>query len=136
MAKRTGSQQLLPVREKKKTRRLEEKTVFVLECEGKIAIRKRPETGLLAGMWELPWMEGFFTEQAAVSQASAWGCGAEELLKTVQRKHIFTHIEWRMQGVFLRCRTQSPQFVWASPEELAQVYSLPTAFRCALGEGE
>lgn len=132
MARQAESQLMLPVREKKKTRRVEEKTVFVMECEGKIAIRRRPEEGLLAAMWELPWTEGFLTEQEAAVQASAWECGADALLKTVRRKHIFTHIEWQMQGVFLRCRRQSPQFIWASPEELEQVYSLPTAFRCVM----
>ncbi len=122
----------LPVREKKQTRRLEEKTVFVLECDGKIAIRKRPDTGLLASMWELPHAEGFLSEQEAVSWADAQGCRVERLEKTIARRHIFTHIEWQMQGVFLHCKQLSPAFVWADVQELDEVYSLPTAFRCVL----
>ncbi len=132
MAVKNGSSCILPIREKNMKRRTEEKTVFVLECDGKIAIRKRKNTGLLASLWELPNCEEILDAQAAVEQCKAWGCKPVELHKTVQRKHIFTHITWEMQGVFLTCAKESEDFVWAEPEELAEIYSLPTAFRCVL----
>ena len=40
-----------PVRAKKAPRRVEELTVFALSCGGKLALRQRPEQGLLAGLW-------------------------------------------------------------------------------------
>ncbi len=129
MARKMKSTMLLPVREKKQTRRMEEKTVFVLECNGRIAIRKRGGRGLLASLWELPNVEGFLSPQAAAEQCAAWGAKPRELVRTVQRRHIFTHITWEMQGVYLTCDAEIADFVWATPEELAQVYSLPTAFR-------
>jgi A/G-specific adenine glycosylase len=132
MAAQQGSAAILPVREKKMNRRTEERTVFVLQCSGKIAIRKRPAHGLLSGLWELPNVEGFLDAQAAATLCAQWGTKPQEVEKIVERRHIFTHITWEMRGVFLQCAAESPEFVWAAPQELAEVYSLPTAFRCVL----
>ncbi len=131
-AKRHGSTAMLPVREKKNTRRIEPRTVFVLTYEGRLAIRKRPAKGLLASLWELPNVEGHLSAEDAIAQASEWGAKPREIRKIVERKHIFTHITWEMQGVFLECGAMPEDFTWAEPEELAGVYSLPTAFRCVL----
>ncbi len=132
MARRAGSAAALPVREKKTRRRIEARTVFVLECGGKIAVRRRDAAGLLAGLWELPNTEGFLSEEAAAAQCSAWGCRPVALTRTLRRKHIFTHITWELQAVFLTCEVPDARFVWAAPEELEERYSLPTAFRCVL----
>ncbi len=132
MANQNGSTAFLPVREKKVRRRVEEKTVFVLECDGKIAIRKRQGRGLLASLWELPNTEGFLSAEEAVSVCREWNCKPAEFLKTVERRHIFTHITWEMRGVFLRCKREDARFLWVSPAELSETYSLPTAFRCIL----
>ena len=53
-ARQQGKIQELPVKEKAKSRKIEEKTVLVLRDEDKIAICKRPAKGLLAGLYELP----------------------------------------------------------------------------------
>ena len=60
-----GTAEDLPVKGAKKPRRVEEKTVFLLVRDGKIALRKRPGTGLLAGLWEFPNVEGALDEAAA-----------------------------------------------------------------------
>ena len=129
MAHRNGSVPLLPVREKKQKRRTEQRTIFVLQCEGRIAIRKRPAKGLLASLWELPNTGLHLSEQEAAAQAAEWGAAPRELLRIVQRRHIFTHITWEIEGVFLECSRMPEQFTWALPEELETRYSLPTAFR-------
>ncbi|WP_425117353.1 hypothetical protein [Anaeromassilibacillus sp. SJQ-1] len=49
---RQGVARELPIKAKKKARRVEERTVFLLVCDGELGIRRRPTTGLLAGMWE------------------------------------------------------------------------------------
>ncbi|MBR3631189.1 MAG: A/G-specific adenine glycosylase [Oscillospiraceae bacterium] len=132
MARQAHSERMLPVREKKTTRRTEQRTVFVLECEGKIAIRKRPARGLLASLYELPNVAGRLSPEEAIAQCSTWGVRPQALEKTVERRHIFTHITWEMQGVFLRCGAMPEGFVWADAAALAETYSLPTAFRCVL----
>lgn len=127
-----GDWKTLPVRGEKKPRRAEEKTVFILDCGGAIAVRKRKETGLLAGLWELPNTEGFLSAEAALRQAEAWGVHPADITKTVERTHIFTHVQWRMNGIYLTCRTRAEGFVWADEGRLAQSIALPTAFRIFL----
>ena len=50
----------------KKPRRAEQKTVFLLTCGDRTAVRKRPAKGLLAGLWELPNVDGFLEPQPAL----------------------------------------------------------------------
>jgi len=45
---------MLPVKTKKKARRVEERTVWLIFHEGRVALRRRPAKGLLAGLWEYP----------------------------------------------------------------------------------
>ena len=119
----------LPVKAPKKEKRVEEKTVFVLECDGCIAVRKRPAKGLLAGLWEFPNTDGHLTAQEAIEQAEGWDCSPAELLKSVEREHVFTHVRWKLRGFYLTCRRKSALFVWADAERLARSVALPSAFR-------
>ncbi|HBI85499.1 MAG TPA: A/G-specific adenine glycosylase [Ruminococcus sp.] len=132
-ARQSGTQSEYPVRKEKKARRIEEYTVYTLECGGKIAVRKRPANGLLAGLWELPHLDGHPAGmQDAVTRAESWGIGAAEPVSMRRKTHIFTHIEWRMQCVHLRCTKQPDCFTWVTEEQLAADTALPTAFRICL----
>ena len=111
----------LPVRLPKKERRVEEKTVLILSCNGKLAFRKRPEEGLLAGLWELPNFEGKLQLQQVLDQLT----NVENIEKTVHKKHIFTHIQWNMTGFYISLNAEDPRFSWLPPETPA----LPTAFK-------
>ncbi len=73
----------------KKPRRVEEKTVFLLVRDGKIALRKRPGTGLLAGLWEFPNVEGALDEAAAGAAVSVWGLEPRRWESRLTAKHIF-----------------------------------------------
>ena len=119
----------IPVREEKKPRKEERKTVFLLHCGEKWAVRKRGDQGLLAGLWEFPNVPGFLGAQEAVSQAEAWGCRPRELLKSVEKIHIFTHIRWEMTGYYIACDEEAPGFLWVTETQLDREISLPTAFR-------
>ncbi len=126
---RDGGWDTLPVKAGKKPRRKEQLTVFVLRSEGRTALRKRPEKGLLSGLWELPNCAGFLTEAEAAAQAEAWNCKPSALQKQGKFTHIFTHIEWEMQCWLVDCAAAPQDFVWADGEQLEKEYSLPTAFR-------
>jgi A/G-specific adenine glycosylase len=124
-----GVAEELPVKTPKKGRRIEEKTVFLLRCGEKLAVRKRPETGLLADLWEFPNVPGKMTAQEALEQASQWGCCPRELHKSIGKTHIFTHIQWNMTGYYIQLRHQHPDYQWFGKDTPA----LPTAFRQFLG---
>ena len=97
-------QRRYPVRAKRKARRAEEKTVFLLAlADGRVALRKRPAAGLLAGMFELPNVEGHLSPQQALTLAESWGVEPLELLGGMERVHIFTHLEWHMTCYGIRC---------------------------------
>ena len=129
LARRSGTQTDFPVRREKKPRRQEDMTVFLLECGGRWAIRKRPGTGLLAGLWEFPHVPGTLEDRAALTQLEQWGLAPEEVLRSTDKTHIFTHIQWNMRGWYIRCSNCAERFQWADPEQLDTVFALPTAFR-------
>ncbi len=127
--------QLLPVKPEKKARKKVERTILLLEYDHKIAIRKRPSKGLLAGLWELPGLEGYVTASELLSLLSGWGIPRPEIADLGRAKHIFTHVEWHMTGyhIHLDKLPQLPKgeipLLWADREEIADRYSIPNAFK-------
>ena len=118
-ARLTNRTSLLPVKAPRKARRVEQRDVFLIFHGGKVALRRRPEKGLLAGLWEFP---GDFAPALCPVP------GKE--LQTLLGKHIFTHVEWHMTGrVILAGSDALPDgWVWADRRELQGVYAIPNAF--------
>ncbi len=102
VAAKDGLTDQIPVRKKKKSRRIEEKTVFVIRDDTRLLIRKRPESGLLAGLWEFPNVEGHLSKEEAVRSAEDLGVSVREITELPAAKHVFTHIEWHMKGYLIR----------------------------------
>lgn len=99
-------QSQIPVKPKKKGRRIEEKTVFVLECDGKLVLHKRLDKGLLAGLWELPNIEGKSSIDKVQDMLKRSFLKDEirniELTSLGEGKHIFSHVEWHMTGFHIK----------------------------------
>ena len=133
-SRKQETQALLPVRKKKAARRKEQRVVWILQCGERYAVCQRPESGLLAGLWEFPNQLGTMIEAEAIQQAKNWGCKPISIEKTAAKKHIFTHIEWQMFGVYLTCAAMPEMFVWKTAAELQAELTLPTAFRQFLQE--
>lgn len=129
---RLGTAAGLPVKAPKKPRRIEERTVFLLRCGELVALRRRPETGLLGGMWEFPAAEETLPAAAARAQIAAWGLEAGQLLSLRPAKHIFTHIEWHMTGYYAECSAPAGGFAWVTLPQLRDGCALPSAFRSFL----
>ena len=122
----TKTAEKLPVKLPKKGRRVEEKTVFVLRCEGQYALVKRQKKGLLAGLWQFPEAPGILELPEALE---ALGENVTEVYRQVEKSHIFTHIAWKMRGFYLETAEKSEKFQWFMPEEIEKNAALPTAFR-------
>lgn len=128
LGRQRGTAEILPVKKAKKERRVEEKTVLLLMRDGKIALRKRPKTGLLAGLWEFPNVEGTLDETAAGAAVEAMGLSVIDWQSRLTAKHIFTHVEWRMTGYTLTVRGDGPaELEWVDAAGLA-ARSVPSAF--------
>ena len=124
-----GTELQFPTKPPKKPRRIEQRTVFVLQCGDRLAVCKRPSHGLLAGLWQLPDVPGKLETAEALRQAEQWGVHPTGILKTAERTHIFTHVQWDLRGVWLTCAAEAPQFTWADENALQHEIGLPTAYR-------
>ncbi|WP_322200510.1 A/G-specific adenine glycosylase [Acutalibacter intestini] len=117
---REGSARDLPVKKPKVPRKVEERTVYLIFRKGRVALRRRPEQGLLAGLWEYP------------NEPTPWPCPVKgERRPAGQGRHVFTHLEWHMEAWAVRAVEEAlPEgWAWAEPEELAGAYAAPSAFR-------
>ncbi len=123
-----------PKKAVKKERKVENRVVFLLICQDKIALRKRPAKGLLASLWEFPQEEGLLKGNYAEEMLSRWKLEAYHLEALPKSKHIFTHIEWHMEGICASVKDTRDEFRWVSAEELTESYAVPSAFRTYLGE--
>lgn len=124
-----NTQTALPVRKAKKARRVEVRTVFLLRANESLALQKRPDGGLLGGMWELPAVSGERTAEEGLEQARRWGLDPVEMEKTLHHTHVFTHIEWHMTCHVIAVSHEAGVFTWVTPEALGASYALPSAFR-------
>ena len=129
LARKNGTAETLPVKLPKKGRRLEDMTLFIASCDGRYAIRKRPDEGLLADLWEFPHVPGKLETAEAMEAAQQLGLKPVEIFRSLDRKHIFTHIQWQMRGYFLEVTKCTPGLTWLTAEEIRRDAALPTAFR-------
>ena len=124
-----GIEETLPIRTSKKPRRTEERTIFLLTCRKRLALCRRPERGLLAGLWELPTVAGSLDEAHALQVLADWGIVVPSLTALPDARHVFTHLTWNMTAWAGEPTMQAPGFVWASADELLHDYTLPSAFK-------
>lgn len=138
---------LLPVKPSKKPRRVEDKTVVLLEYDQKLALNRRDRKGLLAGLWELPNTEGKLTVDELETRLHQFGIEEYDLELLGRAKHIFSHIEWNMLGYHILIKKwkdskeQKPMmqedggflpmpedYTWVDKKQLSEKYALPSAF--------
>ena len=129
MAGKAGTAEKLPVKLPKKGRREEDRTVFILRCGDKYALEKRPGKGLLAGLWQFPNVMGKLDAASAISEVEKNGLKPTEIKRIVEKKHIFTHIQWNMSGVYMEVREETAGLRWFTAEQINAAAALPTAFR-------
>jgi A/G-specific adenine glycosylase len=144
-AHRCGLETALPVRRAAAPRKIQEKTVIILRAGDRVALRRRPDTGLLAGLFEPPCLAGKLSAQEMQARLAAWGIVPLYLTPLEESKHVFTHVEWHMVGFEVILPTEfdlsalqipqngaencdSPLF-FAPREEIDEKYALPTAYR-------
>lgn len=131
-----GEEDRYPVRAPKKKRKKQEKTVLLIRDGDRIALRKRPEKGLLAGMYELPNLDGYLSEKAVLAYMQSAGLDVLRIRPIGETKHIFTHVEWHMKGYELQISAfpESRQWIFAETEEISRRYAVPSAFAFYTGQ--
>lgn len=125
----------IPVKSKKKARKIEEKTVFLIEYENGIALNKRPDTGLLASLYEFPNVEGHLMVDDIAEKLKLPLDILESIQQLPESKHIFSHVEWHMKGYRIKVREKWSEFdFFVSKQELKEKYALPNAFHTYMME--
>ena len=134
VAKRDGKTEELPVKSAKKPRRIEEKTVLLIRDGDRTALHKRPEKGLLAGLYEYPNLPGHLSPEELTPKIRSMGFEPLQLTRLEDSKHLFTHIEWRMIAYAVKI---APEFDVYHPEsgfllvrddDFCKNYAVPSAF--------
>ncbi len=133
-AKADGCPEQYPKKAEKKPRRIEQRTLLILEREGKIGIQKRPQKGLLAGLYEFPAWDGELTQENLAIKLKDLGIRPAAIHAMGAATHIFSHVEWHMTGFHIivdknetgEHLAKTIQFVPVT--DLTEKYSMPTAF--------
>lgn len=122
----------LPIKAKAKERRVEQRTVLIIQDGEYVAIRKRPKKGLLAGLYELPNVEGHLTEEETIAYCRQIGLSPIRIQKVGEGKHIFSHVEWHMIGYRILTdeleMVDTDEIIFIHPEEIQKSYPIPAAF--------
>ncbi|KAI8148757.1 DNA glycosylase [Fennellomyces sp. T-0311] len=142
-----------PTKPEKKKPRDEECAVYIVQSKtsSKFLISKRPETGLLAGLWEFPSLElesldttydvrskkasGFLQERYGIDVEETKGLERHDLGNVV---HLFSHIRkvYHVEWIHLSCANEDgllddEQVKWVDGDELKKS-PIPTGLKKAL----
>ena len=125
-----------PKKAGKKPRSIEKKTILVIQDAERVALRKRPEKGLLAGLYEFPSMEGNCEEERVLAYLRELGLLPLRIRALPPAKHVFTHKEWHMTGFLIRVdeladrggRQEGEGLIFVDPKETWTNYPIPSAF--------
>ncbi len=123
MAHAKGNPLNYPVKPAKKARKIEKRIVWLISADDKVLLHRRAEKGLLAGLWELP--------NCLLDSALDLNLPYEQSETCGQAAHIFSHIEWHMEGRKLLLSEPFPvneNWRWVTADELRQEVALPSAF--------
>lgn len=131
-AHKRGTERDFPVKEKKLKRRMEDRTILLIRDGERIALGRRPEKGLLAGLYEFPNLEGHLTEEEALAWVEEKGLLSLQIRKLDPAKHIFSHVEWHMTGYLIRVASfegsMKENYILAEVRTVEEKYAIPSAY--------
>jgi len=148
-AYRAGTVEVYPVKAKKVRPKPVGLAAAVLWREGKVLIRRRPEDGLLAGMWEFPtavW-DGSFERWQKLSRneklywlqgqlRAAYPFQFSQPRYLLPLRHVFSHLKWDGEvyefhvtsSDLFPASADSPEMRWVRVEDLAD-FAFPVPYR-------
>lgn len=109
-----GTMLQYPYKKAKKPRRIEVHAVYLIEQNGRFGIQKRPDDGLLGGLYEF--FHVLVKDNDTITE-QPW----------MVYRHIFSHVEWEMRVYRV---TDYPDFhgIFATRQEIAEIYPIAHAF--------
>ena len=129
--RRTGAPEILPQRAAKPVRPVRHGALFWLtDAQGRVLLRRRPPTGLLGGMTELPgtlWRSDPWPDEAAAQAAPAQAAWQ----RAGAIRHVFTHFELHLGIYAARVHAIAAEGFLRDAAEL-QSEALPSVMRKAI----
>jgi len=119
----------IPRKKKPKAKKVEERTVLLLEYNGRYAIRRRPEGKLLGGLYEFPHEEGFYEKNEVEDLLKEMNLQPVSIGSIKDKKFLFTHIEWRLKAYHIKVKKPNDDLLFETRESIKEKYTLATAFR-------
>lgn len=101
---------------------------LITDANGRIFLMRRPDKGLLAGMWGFPIVENTKAEQKLRLKVKQYFSDVAPGKIIGEASHVFTHKTWRMTVYCYHCNDIIDNSgVMVPPEEIKD-YALPVAF--------
>ncbi len=129
LARKEGLLDSIPYKTPKKPRKIEERTILLLEDERRIAIEKRPDQGLLASLYQFPNLEGRWEAEDVQKFLEEHGGVVGRIQDAGESRHIFSHVEWHMIGYRIFMEQVPETYLFVEKEAIREKYPIPNAFR-------
>lgn len=131
-AHRRGKEVNLPKKTPKKPRKIENRTVLIIREGDRTAIQRRPEKGLLAGLYELPNLLGHLSSDEVLGYLRRQNLSPIRIMPLAASNHIFSHVEWHMVGYAVRVEEIENEkingWLFVEPDRTERDYPIPAAF--------
>ena len=127
----------IPYKSKLNKRKIINKTVFIIHDSNTYFMHKRDSNGLLANLFEFVNVDKFLKENEVNDYIQNLHFTVISIKKSVNSKHIFTHLEWNMQAYEIEVSYNNQpldnHYYYLTKEEI-QLISIPSAFNAYLKE--
>ena len=127
-----GNMTEFPVKRPPKGRRVEDRTILIVTDPEKILLVRRPSKGLLAGMYEPLNLPGRKSEEDVAAELEKMGLSPAELKTLPEARHIFSHVEWRMQAYLVHTLSLSypvlEDVIYVRKDSASDRYPIPSAY--------
>ncbi|WBW50637.1 A/G-specific adenine glycosylase [Peptoniphilus equinus] len=125
-----------PKKKRRKAETIDERTVLLLKQGDSVIVHRRPNSGLLAGMWEFVNLEGKKDASQVMEYLDMRGFFFISVRPLTTYVHKFSHVHWHITPylVELEPRISDPKEVYPGEAHFVQITELnnlafPTAFK-------
>ncbi|GAA0341596.1 A/G-specific adenine glycosylase [Bacillus carboniphilus] len=129
-----GKEKILPIKNTKKSSTKKKwMSALVLTNDGQIVVQKRPETGLLASMWQFPMIEK--GKNGDLDAFRSWlkeelNLEIEHMEPLTTVKHVFSHVEWEIDAYVVKGSISSVELPYQiMTEKQMSEYAFPVPFQ-------
>lgn len=121
----------IPYRSALKKRKIVDRTLFILRDGNQFLLRKRPDHGLLAGLYEFPGTDQKLSSSEVLKKVEEAGIIPVHIRQLPDSKHVFTHLEWHMTAYEIQTeeieKVRDDRCILADKKELSSL-AIPSAF--------